>query len=267
MRPVEKRITENYRTLAEIKERTDTPSETVEKAIETFGDLRPVAEAIATAVNLKTWDGRISDKNKSWAKSYTENGRKTYTEDRSPYLITECEYMEGIDRIHPAHLDQLADLIRKECEAPTEPQKAPSEPQEETTPIKALRTALEATPTRSAWSRGVKSYALELLEYEDEDLLFSLSLKPTNGLKREVIRKALLNGARNWNEYSWGGCSLIYDEDIAKRLCTPSELKKTHNGQRDPNEREQWLDTQARALYQAEHLIFRTLERLGLLEV
>lgn len=51
--------------------------------------------------------------------------------------------------------------------------------------------------------------------------------------------------------YNWGGSSLIYDADIAGRLCCPSELKKTRNGERRPNSREEWLDVQARALYQA----------------
>ena len=44
--------------------------------------------------------------------------------------------------------------------------------------------------------------------------------------------------------------------DIAKRLGT-SELKKSKNGENKPNSREEWLDTQARALTQAERLIIR----------
>ena len=50
-----------------------------------------------------------------------------------------------------------------------------------------------------------------------------------------------------WDK-GYGACSLIYDEDIAKRLCTPSELKRTNNGDRNPSSRETWLDMQARAL-------------------
>lgn len=41
------------------------------------------------------------------------------------------------------------------------------------------------------------------------------------------------------------------------RLCTPSELRRTHNGERRPNSREEWLDTQARALYQAARRVKR----------
>lgn len=104
--------------------------------------------------------------------------------------------------------------------------------------------AIETTKARSAWSKGVKLYAIELVEYMTESELLE-------GVNDNMRRKALLNGADNWNQYSWDGCSLIYDRQIAERLCTPSELKKTRNGERRPNSHEEWLDTQARALYQA----------------
>lgn len=72
--------------------------------------------------------------------------------------------------------------------------------------------------------------------------------------------RALLNGASDWSAYSWGGCSLIYNGDIAARLCAarlccPSELKKTREGERRPNSREEWLDVQARALSQAARVV------------
>jgi hypothetical protein len=74
-------------------------------------------------------------------------------------------------------------------------------------------------------------------------------------------KKELLNGAANWREYSYGGCALIYDADIAERLCSPSEYRKTREGQRAPNSRETWLDVQARALGQAATLIASALKR------
>jgi len=61
----------------------------------------------------------------------------------------------------------------------------------------------------------------------------------------------LLNGATNWDSYCYGGFALIYDEDIAEALCTPSELKRTNSGRNDPNPRETWMDVQARAYFQA----------------
>lgn len=118
--------------------------------------------------------------------------------------------------------------------------------------IKELRKAIEDEKTRSAWDNDKKVYALELLEDFQEDQEFYAS---------PADKKALLNGADDWSQYSWGGSSLIYDCDIAERLCTPSELKKTRHGERRPNSREEWLDTQARALYQAANMICRIARR------
>ena len=100
---------------------------------------------------------------------------------------------------------------------------------------------------RSAWDKGVTKYALELVE----ELKERASYEGRNPATVAECREWLLNGAADWNHYSWGGSSLIYNEDIAERLCTPSELKKTRNGERRPNRSEEWLDVQARALYQA----------------
>ena len=122
--------------------------------------------------------------------------------------------------------------------------------------IEEARKALEARRDRSAWDKGVTLYALEILDTIEERA--EDSGEPTD---RDTFRDYALNGAKDygkpsdtfaaWSVSSWGGSYLIYDEDIAARLCCPSELKKTRNGERRPNAREQWLDTQARALYQA----------------
>ena len=118
----------------------------------------------------------------------------------------------------------------------------------------AMKNYIANYNTRSAWSRGVTKYALELLDELFENI--------TNGYfdiedldSPKLLRKRLLNGADSWSHYSWGGCALIYDSDIAERLCTPSELKKTKGGERRPNAREEWLDVQARALYQASKVV------------
>lgn len=111
---------------------------------------------------------------------------------------------------------------------------------------------------RSAWDKGVVAYALELLE-ELEEAISGGYFDAEDLNSPALVRSQLLNGASDWNHYSWGGCSLIYNSDIAERLCTPSELKKTRNGERRPNAREEWLDTQARALFQASRLILRYL--------
>ena len=112
---------------------------------------------------------------------------------------------------------------------------------------------LEARKDRSAWDKGVTLYAFELVEELEERAKYE-GRNPEPGAECKLW---MLNGAQDWNQYSWGGCSLIYDSDIAERLCCPSELKRTRNGERRPNSREEWLDTQARALYQAANRVSR----------
>lgn len=127
-----------------------------------------------------------------------------------------------------------------------------------TTVLAKVTQTLEQRKDRSAWDKGVTVYALEMVDqlteaadggYIDADAL----------LAPRMLRKALLNGADDWSAYSWGGCSLIYNSDIAARLCCPSELKRTRNGERRPNSREEWLDVQARALYQAFRRVYSAI--------
>lgn len=115
----------------------------------------------------------------------------------------------------------------------------------------AAQTKIENVRTRSAWQRGVIAYALELL-----DSVAGRAAYEGHGPEDVAqLREWLLNGARGWSEYSYGGCALVYDGDIAERLCTPSELRKTRYGARNPNRIETWLDVQARALYQAARVV------------
>ena len=114
--------------------------------------------------------------------------------------------------------------------------------------IEEVRKELKARKDRSAWDKGVTIYAVALLDDLEESRRFNNADMYIHPLE---LKAELLNGADSWDAYSWGGSALIYDCDIAERLCTPSELKRTRNGERRPNSREEWLDTQARALYQA----------------
>lgn len=122
-----------------------------------------------------------------------------------------------------------------------------------------VREAIENARTRSAWDRGVQAYALELLDNYDECVRYA-----TNAGKAvpELSEATLLNGAADWSQYSWGGCSLIYNTDIAERLCSPSELKRCQGGNRNPNSREEWLDVQTRALRDAYRRIRRVVSNL-----
>lgn len=122
--------------------------------------------------------------------------------------------------------------------------------------VNEIREAIEAKNARSAWSRGVKEYALELLD-ELEDAISGGYFDAEDIEAPALLSRQLLNGASDWSQYSWGGCSLIYNQDIAERLCNASELEKTRHGDRRPNAQEEWLDTQARALGQAARLILQ----------
>lgn len=125
-------------------------------------------------------------------------------------------------------------------------------PHEHLALIAQAKAALEARKDRSAWDKGVTDYAFDMLYHWEENAQWYK--------EKTDLESLILNGAKNWNEYSWGGCSLCDNYQIAARLCTPSELKKTNNGQRRPNSREEWLDTQARACRQAFRRIAEALE-------
>lgn len=118
-----------------------------------------------------------------------------------------------------------------------------------------LLNKIENVKVRSAWINGVKEYAYEIVEYVADYY---------NDINVENAREILLNGADNWMEYSYGGCSLIYDQDIAERLCSPSELKKATRKDGSlremANSRENWIDVQARALHQGCALVLRILK-------
>jgi hypothetical protein len=114
--------------------------------------------------------------------------------------------------------------------------------------MKQLKELLNNHKTRSAWDKGVKAFAFDLLE---------------NIEGRDITKDNLLNGASDWSEYSFGGCAFIYDQDIAEALCTPSELKSRKGGDWQPSKNETWLDVQSRALSQACSLILRLNRKVG----
>lgn len=125
--------------------------------------------------------------------------------------------------------------------------------------LRRIEASLSEKPTRSAWSKGVKAYAFDILDNFKE--------WADNGYFPPLIEKSAMNGARNWQEYSYGGSSLLYDSDIAERLCSPSELRRVrmaespYGGVRQmANGRETWLDCQARALFQAWQMIEQAMQ-------
>ena len=123
----------------------------------------------------------------------------------------------------------------------------------------ALLNALKnEKPARSQWARGVQAAALDLVESVDE--------LDTVSTDRRELENQLLNGASSWSQYSWGGCNLCYNIDIAERYMTPSELKRYMAPGHDASEAfggEQLLDMQARALHQAFTHAYRAALRLA----
>ena len=122
--------------------------------------------------------------------------------------------------------------------------------------INEVRNELETRKDRSQWNKGVTIYALELLNEIAEALEWN-GEGDTVPTDYQTLKHYALNGADDWSQYSWGGSSLICNYEIAERLCNPSELKKKKGGELKPNSREEWLDTQARALSQAFSRIIR----------
>ena len=114
---------------------------------------------------------------------------------------------------------------------------------------------LNAIKCRSAWERARSQYAVEIIDALDNESV-------GEWFRSRAFERTCLNGAADWHQYSWGGCSLIYDKDIAERTCSPSELKLVDGGRKQPNKNEAWLDVQARCLAQAFGQIEQICEEL-----
>lgn len=131
-----------------------------------------------------------------------------------------------------------------------------------------LATLQNQKPARSRWERAVIEDAEEMISEAIDNLRDNPEEAPRDltALTAELLNVSIRT-LRDWgrdngnggikdlyqcaHESSWGGSHLCYDYDIARHYCTPSELKRTRNGERRPNAREDWLDVQARAIYQA----------------
>lgn len=148
--------------------------------------------------------------------------------------------------------------------------------------LEELKKELEAkqAKARSAWDKGVYSYAVEMVENiqgdstmsqkenaEDHDVSDFLNHVDGRGISicafwtvddRIKVRHLA-------ESVSWGGNFDIYNSSIVERLCTPSENKRYNAGrmQNGPKSREKWMDTQARAVNYAIWRIHKIL-RIGL---
>ena len=131
-----------------------------------------------------------------------------------------------------------------------------------------LSTLQNQKPARSKWNRAVIEDAEEMISEAIDNLRDNPEEAPRDltQLTAELLNVGIStlkcwggddghNGIKDLyqcaHESSWGGSHLCYNSDIARHYCTPSELKRTRDGARRPNAREEWLDVQARAIYQA----------------
>ena len=77
-----------------------------------------------------------------------------------------------------------------------------------------VKQVLQTIPILNEELTAIRAYAEELLDEYAEDEM------PVN---EKLLHKALLNGAENWIQYSFGGCSLCYNSDIIERLQLPED--------------------------------------------
>ena len=109
---------------------------------------------------------------------------------------------------------------------------------------------------RSCWSRGVASlirdYGEDVLGEHDGEIISARDFYKLWNCGAETLRDAV-----------YGGSFDIWNYDIAKRLCTPSELKKSNEGMRRPNKSENWLDVEIRAMYQAMYKSFAIMKAVS----
>lgn len=110
--------------------------------------------------------------------------------------------------------------------------------------LATLRGIISEARARSAWSRGVNAYALDLLDNLEEYADYEIE---NNGVFPALSESLALNGANDWFHYAAGGCGLVYDAAIASRLLTPSELRDWEAGRRSFD----FIALEGRALYQA----------------
>ena len=96
-----KQLRFNIKWLEDIKAETTTPVMTYAKAVEAMGETN-VWETTAMMVKYLDWDGRISQRNIDWA----NKAMRIFEPDPK---VVENAYTS----MHPAHLDQFADVVRR----------------------------------------------------------------------------------------------------------------------------------------------------------
>lgn len=93
--------------------------------------------------------------------------------------------------------------------------------------IKELKNKLEEEQkhARGTYQKAIYQYAFELVDnIADNYITTAEELEHLESITN--LKERALNGAENWTQYSWGGCSLCYNFDILSRLFCKSIVKK-----------------------------------------
>ena len=127
--------------------------------------------------------------------------------------------------------------------------------------IELVKLAKRALPKRGRFYQGVAKYVPEIVDrasFEQGEL---------NKLSVTEFHSRLLNGAETWQHYSEGGCALIYNEDIAKRLFYPHDVERLRK--KDfciGDDSCAMISLQARALREAADAITKAFRALQILD-
>lgn len=116
--------------------------------------------------------------------------------------------------------------------------------------ITELKNELEQQQkqARGTYQKAIFEYAFEICDnIADNYISTAEELEHLESITN--LKERALNGASDWEQYSWGGCSLCYNYDILERLFCPSIVKKYENA--DSVRGRHLLDYQAAALSRA----------------
>ena len=108
--------------------------------------------------------------------------------------------------------------------------------------VASIRKELENLPVTNHWAKGVKTYAIDMFEeiIDSGELVFV----------RNIKEEDLLDGAKNWTEYSWHGRVTCYDH-IIRKILDPNDSGE----QARSTDGKAWLDVQAEALAQVAQIL------------
>ena len=117
--------------------------------------------------------------------------------------------------------------------------------------VKALLKDLDHATKKK--DKAVFQYALELMDTYN----YRANKEGRDAVATPELEKWLLEGADDWSQYSYGGCSLIATYDIIERIGTDKQLRKYEEDGCAWHDSEGWLDDQTKYLIKAKTRIIK----------